>query len=346
MTARNEAVVLGGGGFLGSHLVPCLLERYAGVHVVDAAPAPAWLAGEAVSYTRADVADHRALTHAMARADVVVHAAFAPPSAAPDRLQEVNVRGTRSVCRAALEAGVGQVVLVSSTIVTAVPRRHPFLRSAALNRLDAYRTTRVAAEAEAATFGGFRLAVVRPKTFLGPGRVGGFALVFDLVRRGRAVPLAGPGTNRYQLVDVRDLADGVATLAHRGGDGVFHFGATSFGTVAHDLAVLAERAGTGARLRPLPRAVGRAAVRGIELAGLPPLAEWHHCTALGADSVVDTGRATSELGWSPVRSNAECLVDAYRWYVGDLAARGRAATTHAVPRSHRALRGLVARVLR
>jgi nucleoside-diphosphate-sugar epimerase len=316
------------------------------VRVLDAATPPAWQEGLEVDVDVGDVTDGAAVNRALAGADVLIHAAFAPPHAPPDRMRAVNLEGTRMLCEAASAAGVRQVVLVSSTIVTADARRHP-VRTAALNRLDAYRATRMEAErlARAASSPSMSVAVVRPKTFVGPGRVGGFALVFDLIRSGRPVPLAGPGTNRYQLLDVRDLAGALATLTAVGGEGLYQLGATRFGTIAEDLGSLIEAAGTGARLRRLPAPLGRALVRGVELAGLAPLAEWHHSTARSVDSVVDVGRAQRELGWEPTRSNEEALLDAYRWYV-HASADGEAATTHPVPRSHRGLRRLAGGVRR
>lgn len=331
-------VVTGGAGFLGSHLVAALAATHR-VRVVDAIAPPGWIATLGADYLRADVADANQLLRAVDGAAVVVHAAFAPPSASPQRLEAVNVGGTRNVLRAAAATAASQVVVVSSTIVTAAPRRHPVLRSAPLNRLDAYRATRARAEEEAlgGRGGPVPVAVVRPKTFIGPGRVGGFALVFDLVRRGGHVPIAGRGTNRYQLLDVRDLVDALVALTTRQGAGVYELGTTSFGTIAADLEALIDAAGTGARLRRLPRLVGRSVVRGVELAGLAPLAEWHHATAAGRDSVVDPSRAVAELGWTPTRSNVEALVDAYRWYAGEHHRGAPVRTTHEVPRSHRHL---------
>lgn len=334
---QRTVVVTGGCGFLGQHLVPLLAEQGATVRVIDTAPAPDWLKRLDIGVTRADVSDAGAVREALAGADTVVHAAFAPPSQPAGRLRSVNVDGTRALCIAA--ASARQVIVVSSTIVTAAPRRHPLFRDAPLSRLDAYRATRLEAEevALAAASGSLRVAVVRPKTFVGPGRVGGFALLFDLIRAGRAVPIAGPGTNRYQLLDVRDLAAALRALVARGGDGTYELGATRFGSIADDLQTLITAAGTGARLRPLPAFLGRAMARGVELAGLAPLAEWHHCTARGVDCIVDVARARDELGWHPEHSNAESLIDAYRW---SSLAPSEATTTHPVPRSHRGLRRL------
>ena len=184
------------------------------------------------------------------------------------------------------------------------------------------------------------VAAVRPKTFFGPGKVGAFAMMFDAVRRGDTVPVLGAGANRYQLLDIRDMADGVRLLESSHERGVFHFGAEIFATVRQDLQSLIDHARSGAKLRFLPATLAKAALRGVELAGLTPLSEWHYFSAGGIDSVADISRAQRELGWHPTRSNARALTDAYDAYIAALGETGRVDTTYPIPASHKVLRGV------
>ena len=56
--------------------------------------------------------------------------------------------------------------------------------------------------------------ILRPKTFIGPERLGVFEILFDWIREGRRIPILGDGSNRYQLLAVEDLVE--ATVC-RGG---------------------------------------------------------------------------------------------------------------------------------
>lgn len=335
----RRVLITGGAGFLGLHLAERFRRHGAAVRLLDVAPAPDWAAGLAVEHVRGDVRDPAAVASAMDGVDAVVHAAFAPPREAPAIIRSVNVEGTRTVVEMARTRGVSRVVLVSSTIVLKPRHVHPLLPNSPLTRLDHYRASRLEAErvGEEHAARGLSLAVAHPKTFVGPARVGAFALLFEAVRLGRPVPVLGAGRNRYQLLDVRDMAEGLRLLAGSRGGGVFCFGAREFGTVREDLQVLLDHARTGARLRFVPARLARVGLRAMELAGIVPLSEWHQATARGQDSMVDISRAERELGWRPARSNARALADAYEWYATTFARSGAARTTQPVPRAHRVL---------
>ncbi len=334
---RNSVVITGGAGFLGEHVCAALEDTGRPIKLFDVLPAPSWATRHGYAYYQGDIRDSEAVEKALSGAEIVIHAAFAPPYVPPSQMEAINVQAFERLCLVARRSGVRRLVAISSTIVTKPPRRHRLLKRAALNRLEAYRMSRVRVEEIAAAQNGQGLstAVVRPKTFVGPNRVSALALVFDLIRRGQPVPLLGRGENRYQMLDIRDMASGIALLTQSDARGVFCFGAERFGTVKQDLQGLISHAATGARLFCVSPFVARGAVRAVELLGLPPLSEWHHMSAAGRDSIVDIARARSELGWRPRYSNVESLIASYESFL-ERCVRGEGAkTTHPIPRSHR-----------
>jgi nucleoside-diphosphate-sugar epimerase len=330
------------------HLARHFVGAGSRTRVIDVASRPAWVSELGVDYVQGDVRDACTIRRVLSAADAVVHAAFAPPRAGPSAMRDVNVGGTASVCAEAMAIGVRRVVVVSSTIVERSARSPGVLRRSPLVALNAYRSTRAEAEAVALRYEqkGLSVAIVRPKTFLGPERISAFALILEQIRRGQVVPLPGSGSNRYQLLDVRDFAAGLDLLTRHAGTGVYWFGASEYSTVAEDLQTLIDHAATGARLRPLPPRVLRACLRVVELIGLPPLSDWYQCGVRAVDSVVDASRARAELGWEPTRSNAQSLIDSYDWYRSCRDGGGLVPATHSVPRGHRAMRAVVSAVLR
>ena len=338
----GRVLITGGAGFLGTHLTRIFRRDGVRVRLLDLEADRAADSDPFVEWITGDVRDPRTVAKAVDGVDVIIHAAFGVPRHPAPVIHSVNVEGTRCVCEQALARGVRRVILISSTIVTKPARMHPFLRDAPLSRLEAYRTSRLEAERMADEYRqrGLQVAVVRPKTFVGPERVGAFAIIFEWIRLGRPVLVLGSGRNRYQLIDTRDMAEGICLLSAADGQGLFFLGARQFGTVREDLQVLLDHAGTGARLRFVPSRLARWGLWGMELAGVTPLSEWHYTSASGRDSVVDISRAERELGWQPARSNAQALIEAYDWYAASMRATGAVRTTHPVPLVHRALKGL------
>jgi nucleoside-diphosphate-sugar epimerase len=155
----------------------------------------------------------------------------------------------------------------------------------------------------------------------------------------------GDGSNRYQLLAVDDLVDAIVRSASKraAAGTTINVGSKDFGTVRSDLGALIDHAGSSSRITPLPVRPAEVVLRGLELARLSPLAEWHYKTA-HRDSFVDVSRAEELLGWKPRLSNAETLIETYDWY---LAHRnelgGEAGVTHRVPWNQRAL-GLLKKI--
>ena len=335
----QRVLITGGAGFLGSRLAESFRRHGVAVRILDVAEAPEWAKTPGIEYVRGDVRDAGAVGAAAEGVDTIVHAAFASPREAPKVIESVNVHGAREVCRQAVAHGVRRMVLVSSTIVEGSARAHPRL-------LDAYRRSRIEAERVVSDCSGLRTAIVRPKTFIGPGRLSAFAIIFDWIRTGRPVLLMGDGRCRYQLLEIGDMAEGIRLLAGSEAEGVFYLGAREFGTLREDLQALIDYAKTGARLRFVPAGIARVALATMELIGMTPPSELHYLSAWGRDSVADISRAVEELGWQPRWSNAEALGRAYDWYIQSLEATGTAPATHPLPGSHRTLRKLIESILR
>jgi nucleoside-diphosphate-sugar epimerase len=337
--------ITGGAGFLGLHLARRLLAEGHDVRTLDLAPLDDPELEREVEELRGDVRDPAAAARLAAGADVLVHAAAALPIlASRDAIRSVNVDGTAVTLASALEAGVGRVVVISSTAVYGVPKHHPIDEDAPLVGVGHYGESKIDAEhvAHDAARRGLEVVVLRPKTFVGPERLGVFEILFDWIREGRRIPILGDGSNRYQLLAVEDLVEATLSAAKaRVAGETFNVGATEFDTVRSDLEGLIAHAGSGSRLRPVPARPAELALRALELARLSPLAEWHYRTA-HRDSFVDVSKAQRLLGFAPRLSNEQALCETYDWYLENRAQRRRAGVTHRVPWDQRAL-GLLKR---
>jgi nucleoside-diphosphate-sugar epimerase len=95
---------------------------------------------------------------------------------------------------------------------------------------------------------------------------------------------------------------------------VYNIGAAEFGTMRETLEALVEHAGTGSRVRSLPKAPAALAMRlaaGLRVAPFAP----YHWLLYGESLWFDTTRARTELGWEPRHSNASMVIESYEWFL-------------------------------
>ena len=336
--------ITGGAGFLGLHLARRLLAEGHDVRTLDVVPLDDAELESSVEELHGDVRNADRVRTLVEGADVVVHAAAALPiQASRGAIRSVNVGGTENVLRVARDAGVRRVVFISSTAVYGVPEKHPIEEDDPLVGVGAYGESKIDAE------GLCRVAaadttIIRPKTFVGPERLGVFEILFDWIREGRRIYILGKGHNRYQLLAVADLVDAIVRAANapEAAGETFNVGATEFGTVRSDLQALIDHAGSTSRLRPIPVKPAELTLRALELMRLSPLAEWHYKTA-HKDSFVDVSKAQRVLGWHPRLSNSQTLIETYDWYLANRERVGGAGVTHRVPWNQQAL-GLLKRL--
>ena len=335
-----RVAISGGAGFLGLHLTRRLVADGHVVRTLDLAPLDDPVLDANVEELIGDVRDEVSARALVDGAEVLVHAAAALPiQSSREAIRSVNVDGAANVLVAALEAGVRRVVVISTTAVYGVPEKHPISEDDPLVGVGWYGESKIDAEHVAADVGrrGLETVVVRPKTFVGQERLGVFEILFDWIREGRRIPILGDGSNRYQLLAVEDLVEAIVRCfdAPVAGEAL-NVGAARFGTVREDLGVLCAHAGSGARLRSIPAKPAEIVLRGLELARLSPLAEWHYKTAY-RDSFVSIEKARKLLDWEPALSNAETLCSTYDWYLGHRQSMRAVGMTHRVPWDQRAL---------
>lgn len=335
-------LITGGAGFLGINLCRHLLKRGATVRTLDIAPF-SYPERLTVDVLDGDVRDVDAVERAMRDVDVVVHAAAALPLASATEIFSTTVQGTRLLLRSAVSRQVQRFIFISSTAVYGIPDHHPLEEGDTLSGVGPYGRSKIDAEALCEEFReqGLITSILRPKTFVGPERLGAFELLYDFAYCGKAFPVLGSGNNRYQLLDVDDLCRAIELCstgeAERVND-TFNVGAKNFGTLRESFQAVLDHAGHGRRVISLPAGPAIAVLRTLETFHLSPLYRWIYETA-DKDSFVSIGRIERRLGFEPRYSNSEALIRNYDWYAAHRSEyRGVAGVTHRVPWRKGALR--------
>lgn len=319
VTRPNRVLITGGAGFLGVNLARFLHARGVAVTTLDLAAFDYPDLKDSVTSIEGDIRDPAAVRLAMEGCDAVVHTAAALPLYRPEDIFTTDVEGTRLVLRTARELGIRRVTHVSSTAVYGIPDHHPLLEDDRLEGVGPYGQAKIQAEIvcleERAR--GQIVPILRPKSFVGPERLGVFALLYDWASTGHGFPMIGMGHNRYQLLDVEDLCAAIwltLTLPEATVNDTFNVGAAEFTTMRQDYQAVLDRAGFGKRIRGFPERPMVWALRVLDRLGVSPLYKWVYETA-GKDSFVSIEKAQRQLGWQPRSSNQDALLRNYDWYL-------------------------------
>jgi UDP-glucose 4-epimerase len=298
----NRAIVTGGAGFVGSHVVDALLADGREVTVIDdLSSGRAERVAPAAELRRLDIVDFdglkeifdelrpQAVFHLAAQASVVASVAD------PGRDCEVNVRGTLNVVEAAGRCGAPVVFTSTGGALYGDAAPMPTPESWIPAPLSPYGASKWAAEAYVHTWSlsaGIPHAVCRLGNVYGPrqsphGEAGVVAIFAEHLHSGRAPKLYGHGKPTRDYVYVADVVS--ALMAASGTAGTYNVATGVQTDVIGIWRGLSETAGI--EITP-------------ELADLRPGELQHSC--------LDTSLAAEELGWRAQVTIGEGLALTYR----------------------------------
>jgi nucleoside-diphosphate-sugar epimerase len=206
-----RALVTGGTGFVGRHLVDALIRRGDAVTVLVRTAAKArGLTERGVAIAAGSLDDPAALRGATANQDVIYHLAGLVAARNEAEFLAVNRDGTRRLLAAAEVSGRARIVYVSSLAAAGPSARGSLRRGSEPSApLTAYGRSKLAGE-DVVRSSALPWTIVRPPAVYGP-HDREMLTVFRATRFG-AVPVFGDGTQELSLVYGPDLAEALATV--------------------------------------------------------------------------------------------------------------------------------------
>lgn len=298
-----RALVLGGCGFIGSHIVDALLKEGHDVRVLDLAEERFRDALAGVDYRYADLHDKKALTDALQGVDVVYHAAHStvPDSSNFDPEGDIasNLIGAIHLLEVMKEQGVSRVVYLSSGgTVYGVPETLPILEDHPLNPICSYGVVKVAIEKYLFMYQrlyGLRPTVLRASNPYGPrqGSVGVQGVIptfLYAIAEGRPLEVWGDGNIARDYIYVKDLARLCVMAGASSVTGVFNAGS---GTEQSINELICKMSG---------------------LLDVVPTVSYREGRSFDIpNTVLDVSRARTTFGWSPKMSLDEGIPDTWTW---------------------------------
>ena len=302
-----SCLVLGGAGFIGSHLAEALLAAGHRVKVFDRPHVdrlPELASKGAVETFTGDFVNPRALAPALRGTEVVFHliSTTLPKSSNdnPEYDLESNVLGTLRLLTLCKEQKVRKLVFVSSGgTVYGIPRQLPIDEEHPTSPICSYGIHKLAIEKYlylAQRTAGLDYCIVRPANLYGPRQrldiaQGAVAVFLDRALKGEAIEIWGDGSVVRDYLYVGDAVEALVKAAAFGGEPrIFNIGS-----------------GVGASLNELVGEIRKLTGRTVKV---------QYSEARSVDvpaNVLDCSRARRHLQWSARTPFAEGLRRTYEW---------------------------------
>lgn len=266
----KHALVTGGAGFIGSHLVRAYEARGTRVTVLDnlRSGSPTNLDGTNARLVVGSATDGGLVEELLAGVDAVHHfaAVVSVPYSVefPHATQAVNVGAAVTVLEAARRAGTGCVVLASSAAVYGDVERPIHRESDPVAPANPYGASKYAAEVFMDLYSrttGVRAVNLRFFNVYGPRQdpkspyAAAIAAFCDRARAGRPLTIFGDGTQTRDFVYVEDIAAANILAAERG-TGTYNVATGSSVTIRDVAETIAREAGKGSPVEYAPPRAG------------------------------------------------------------------------------------------
>ncbi len=319
------ALVTGGTGFVGSHVVRALVAAGHTARVLRRATSKLdALAGVPFESAIGDILDGDALRAACAGCEIVYHVAAVADYWRADKAQmfEANVEGTRAVLKAAWQAGVRRVVFTSSAAAVGIradgqPSDETDEFTLPPKRLP-YGYSKVLAEGvvRAAVERGQDVVTVNPVVVMGPGDLNMISgnFVTQIKQLGLLVPVPSGGV---AVTDVRDVARWHLAAAERGQTGERYILGTANYAYSAWFSMIADTVGVERPFFTPPDALLPLAASAIDFARafrIPTPIDANQ-TRLGSRNIFFDYRKAWRAFGPPQVEMLQSLQDTYRWYV-------------------------------
>ena len=310
MKAISHALVTGGAGFIGSHLVDELVANGCRVRVLDNLSTGHRRnidhLNDRIDFVEGDIRDAGLLNQVVKGCEVVFHqAAIVSVSQSvqdPSDSCEVNDLGTVQVLDASRRNGVRRVVLASSSAVYGDDPRMPKTEDMAPKPLSPYAVQKLTGEFYASVFGGlYGLETVCLRYFnvFGPRQdpsspySGVISIFMNKAAAGEVPTIYGDGGQSRDFIYVKDVvrANMLAATEAAATGRVFNVGTGSF-----------------IRILDLWQLIG-----GLSNVKIDPVFEPPRAGDI-RESVSDIGRIRQTLNFRPLVELRQGLIDTLAWY--------------------------------
>ena len=319
----QKALVTGGSGLLGRHLVTALKKRGMEARIFDMTPPPEELGS--VEFVKGNVTDTEAVHEACRGCAVAFHLAGRMPQArlSENGFRRVNVEGTRNVAEGCLRHKVPALIFASTIEIYGAQKNFPIHEDSPKLFTGIYSRNKWECERmllEYRKHHGLRVSMLRMPMIMGAGFYHEKAALSMMrrVRNGKPLPLPGGPDIPFTIVAASDVADAfIAAFQRKEADGeAFNISAGPAEPTREFFSRFIKTVGSTSRIAQIPHwimppLVYLAVKFDISLPMTDTPAELLPFSLTGGD--YDISKARRILGYEPKKDALSALVETYRW---------------------------------
>jgi UDP-glucose 4-epimerase len=266
---ERKVLVIGGAGFIGSHLVDELIKEGCEVSVLDNFSTGKFenieesLSQAKLRLVKGDIRETQKVQNAIGDSEAVFHLAAitsVPYSVThPDITHDVNVNGTLNLLKASLNSGVEHFVFISSCAVYGEAEHLPISEEEPTKLLSPYAESKLEAEHQCREFytkRGLKTTILRPFNVYGPrmrsDQYGGVIAKFiERLQRARPPIIYGDGTQTRDFIHAHDVVSAMKmVISNEKAAGQTFNVATGIPTTISQLAQLLTELVGGEKIKP------------------------------------------------------------------------------------------------
>ena len=314
MKSKN-ILVTGGAGFFGSILIKELLKLGHKVVCFDLNEISS--NHKNLISIKGDIRNKDQVYSACQNIDIVHHNVAQVPIAKDKKLfNSVNLTGARILTDQIKRVGIKSVVYTSTSAIYGIPKINPVTSQTDPAPAEEYGRAKYEAEKIFTSLidNGVNLAIIRPRTILGTGRLGIFQILFEWIYQGKNIPVLGKGDNLYQFVHALDLASACIAAGEKKINGIYNIGAKEFCSMREALEGVIKHANTKSKVVGVNKSLAKACMNITSSLGLSPLGSYHSLM-YGESMYFDISNAIKDLDYAPIYSNEKMFQESYDWYL-------------------------------
>lgn len=311
-----KALITGGSGYFGSYLTKILNNEGFQCKVFDInEPVQK---EKKTEYLLGDITNLSEIIDAGKNIDIIFHnIAQVPLAKNKKKFFQVNVEGTKNLIKSIEKNGIKNIVYTSSSAIFGVPKNNPVDENTEPNPAESYGFSKLDSEKlliEYCERKKKNLAIIRPRTILGHGRLGIFQMLFEWVSQGYNIPVIDEGKNIYQFVHAYDLAKACIMSSKIKGIEVYNIGSEDYCNMRETLESLTTFAQTGSKVKSINSSFAKFFFDISSFLKITPLAPYHSIM-YGKSLYFDTSKAKNILNWKSKFSNREMIIESYQSYL-------------------------------